>query len=154
VAVPLIEYQYLVAKLVNLLSPYANKHKLGAVATAPLSVPISGNAEVFPDIVFVSTKKLIPGENKRFNGPPDLIVELASEVNTKNDLVNKREIYEKLGVKEYWLVFPEEKAMRICYLEKNKYHVQKLFSKKDDPKKSTIKSMVLRGLQFNINDVF
>lgn len=42
---------------------------------------------------------------------PDLVVEIISPSSSFNDSVKKREIYQRYGVKEYWLVFSEERAI-------------------------------------------
>ncbi|MFN7793065.1 MAG: Uma2 family endonuclease, partial [Cyclobacteriaceae bacterium] len=44
-----------------------------------------------------------------FKGVPDLIVEVLSVGNRSHDLVKKKDLYEKFGVKEYWVVDPETK---------------------------------------------
>jgi Uma2 family endonuclease len=41
---------------------------------------------------------------------PDLLVEILSPDNGAHDLVKKKDLYEKFGVKEYWIVDPETRA--------------------------------------------
>lgn len=57
-------------------------------------------------------------------GAPDLIVEVLSPGNEKHDLEKKRDIYEKFGVKEYFIVEPKTKAVIYYYLVKGKFSKQ------------------------------
>jgi Uma2 family endonuclease len=43
-------------------------------------------------------------------GAPDIVVEILSPGNNKKELINKYEVYEEAGVKEYWIVSPSEKT--------------------------------------------
>ncbi|HLZ86225.1 MAG TPA: Uma2 family endonuclease [Puia sp.] len=43
-------------------------------------------------------------------GAPDIIIEILSPGNNKKELENKYEVYEEAGVKEYWLILPQEQA--------------------------------------------
>jgi Uma2 family endonuclease len=65
---------------------------------------------VQPDIFIVLTSnigKIEPQGN--FIGVPDLIVEVLSAGNRSHDLVKKKDLYEKFGVQEYWIVDPDTK---------------------------------------------
>lgn len=53
------------------------------------------------------------GSNKRITGIPALIVEILSPSTAKHDLIRKLNLYQKAGVKEYWVVDPEEKNINI-----------------------------------------
>ncbi len=65
---------------------------------------------VQPDIFIVlssNSGKIEPDGN--FIGVPDLIVEVLSPSNREYDMTKKRNLYEKFGVQEYWIVDPETK---------------------------------------------
>ena len=86
--------------------------------SAPLDVQLDCDDKtmVQPDVLIVcDPQKLI---YPRIVGAPDLIVEVVSPSNFKMDVVKKRFKYEKAGVREYWMVFPEEKRIRVCHFEK------------------------------------
>ena len=47
-------------------------------------------------------------DDKGCIGAPDLIIEIVSSGTAQKDVVEKFRIYEDAGVREYWLVYPEE----------------------------------------------
>lgn len=60
-------------------------------------------------------------------GAPDIVVEILSPSNNKKELKNKYEVYEENGVKEYWVVSPQDKTF-LAYLlnKKGKYQPTRL----------------------------
>jgi Uma2 family endonuclease len=50
-------------------------------------------------------------------GAPDLIVEVISPSFVKMDMAIKRALYERVGVKEYWIVYPAEKVVVVYRLD-------------------------------------
>ncbi|MFO0794105.1 MAG: Uma2 family endonuclease, partial [Candidatus Brocadiaceae bacterium] len=83
------------------------------------------------------------------HGIPDLIVEILSPSSTFSDTAEKKEVYRKYGVREYWLVFPEEKAIEVLSLENGSY-----FEYCKVKKKGLVKSKILDGLEINVTDIF
>ena len=52
-------------------------------------------------------------------GAPDLIVEILSPSTFKKDVTEKFNLYEESGVKEYWIVHPNDKALTVFLLQEN-----------------------------------
>jgi len=70
---------------------------------------------VQPDIsVICDPDKII---EKGCLGAPDLIIEILSPSTAKKDMHEKFHLYEKHGVKEYWIVDPGNKYIRIFHLQ-------------------------------------
>ncbi len=63
---------------------------------------------VQPDIIIVCDHKKIKS-HKHCVGSPDLIIEILSPSTSKLDLKDKLKLYERECVKEYWIVFPNDK---------------------------------------------
>ncbi|MBI5418360.1 Uma2 family endonuclease [Candidatus Poribacteria bacterium] len=103
---------------------------------------------VQPDIVVVCDKSKL--DDKGCKGAPDLIVEIISPYTNTKDLKEKFSLYEKVGVKEYWIVHPQDKIVMIFKLGKNKeYGKPEIYSKEDK-----IKVGILKGLTIDAKDVF
>jgi Uma2 family endonuclease len=54
-------------------------------------------------------------------GVPDILVEILSPGNSRHDMNVKFKLYEASGVKEYWIIQPQERSILIYVLENNKY---------------------------------
>jgi Uma2 family endonuclease len=52
---------------------------------------------------------------------PDLIIEVLSPGKSNHDLVTKKDLYQKFGVQEYWIVTPETKETRGFLLKNGSY---------------------------------
>jgi Uma2 family endonuclease len=77
---------------------------------------------VQPDLIIVLNKgKAEVKEEGHIHGVPDLLVEVLSKGNNKHDLITKKELYEKFGVQEYWIVDPDTKLAMIFSLKEGKY---------------------------------
>ncbi len=101
------------------------KNRNCKVYAAPFDVRLSeikavDDEDIFtvvqPDIsVICDPSKL---DERGCNGSPDLVVEILSPSSAGMDMKIKRNIYEKYGVKEYWLVHPYDKIVMLTLLRK------------------------------------
>lgn len=66
---------------------------------------------VQPDICVICDREKL--DEAGCIGAPDLIVEILSKGNNKKELKYKYEVYEESGVKEYWIIHPEEHTLLI-----------------------------------------
>ena len=107
---PIGKHQRVITRLMVRIGSFVEAHDLGDLFTAPLDVFLdeTDNA-VQPDILFIAkANQHIVDENGTVHGVPDLVIEVLSAGNKNHDLVVKKELYERFGVKEYWIVDPEE----------------------------------------------
>jgi Uma2 family endonuclease len=79
---------------------------------APFDVILSNLDVVEPDLLYVSNER---SEILRewVYGAPDLVVEILSPGTRKVDEITKRRLYDRVGVREYWIVDPELDAVKI-----------------------------------------
>lgn len=71
-----------------------------------------------PDIMIICDRKHLKGG--AYSGVPKFVAETLSPSTAKRDRMEKKEIYEKTGVEEYWLVLPQG-SVEIYYLKDGKY---------------------------------
>lgn len=82
-----------------------------------------------PDIMVICDRKHLKGGT--YSGVPKLIVETLSTSTAKRDKTEKKDIYEKAGVEEYWIVSPQG-AVEIYYLQEGKYVLEESYLLQDD----------------------
>jgi len=83
-----------------------------------------------PDIMIICDREFLKGG--AYSGVPKFIAETLSPSTAKRDRAEKKDIYEKAGVDEYWIVTPQGKAVEIYYLEDGKYHLEQSYILQDD----------------------
>ena len=109
---PIRRHQQLSLRLAVAIEAHLLAHPTGEVYTAPLDVILSDIDVVEPDLLYVSNER---AEILRdwVRGAPDLVVEILSAGTRKVDEITKRRLYERFGVREYWIVDPELDAVKI-----------------------------------------
>ena len=114
---------------------------------------------VQPDLsIICNPVKLI---DKGCYGAPDLIIEILSPSTSKKDLNEKFQLYEKHGVKEYWIVDPGNKYIQVFHLQtkgKNsgKYDNGTLVPPANwrENKNTIAESVVLEGFTVDVKELF
>ena len=149
VPAPSTNHQSVSRNLEFLIWSFVKQKGLGNVFDAPIDIVFDDDEVFQPDIVFIkSENQSIIGKNA-IQGIPDLIVEIVSPSSTFYDTIEKKDIYRKYGVKEYWIIFPDEKVIEVLSLEKGEY-LEFCKSKKE----GIVKSKILEGLEIDSKDVF
>ncbi len=120
---PLSRHQLVSNDLCTDLTVHLRSKRAGKVLSAPIDVFLDEESNaVQPDIVVVLGENIsIINPGGHIHGVPDLLVEVLSKGNNKHDLITKKDLYEKFGVQEYWVVDPETKLAMIFSLKEGKY---------------------------------
>ena len=63
------------------------------------------------------------------HGAPDLAVEVLSPSTGRNDRGRKKDVYEKHGVREYWIVSPGEQSVEQYVLENGRFTLRGVYSR-------------------------
>lgn len=93
--------------LSQLIGAFVKIFQLGKMIYAPFEVKLAPNGPSRePDILFVHNINLSRLKDSRFEGAPDLVVEIISPSSVREDKVRKFDEYEQAGVPEYWLIDP------------------------------------------------
>jgi Uma2 family endonuclease len=102
---PNLSHQELVLRLALALGRrLEDRRDRGRLFVAPLDVVFSFHDIVEPDLVFVAPDQLDILTDQNIQGAPALVIEILSPSTRKRDQGVKRRLYDRSGVREYWLV--------------------------------------------------
>ena len=111
---PNLRHQDLVGRLFLTIGAFVeDRPDRGRVFLSPFDVVFSFHDIVEPDVVFVAPDQLDILTDKNIQGTPALVIEVLSPSTRKRDQQVKRKLYERTGVREYWLVDPDLKVITI-----------------------------------------
>jgi Uma2 family endonuclease len=103
---------------------------------------------VQPDLTVVCDRGKL--DDKGCKGSPDLVVEIVSPSSFRHDVLTKLRLYEKAGVREYWIVYPGEKAVVVYKLNASgKYGEIEPYAAED-----TLKVGIFDDLDIHLETVF
>jgi len=146
---PITIHQIISTSLSAGLFNYVKENELGTILTAPLDVVLNETNVYQPDIIFISRERKEIITEKNISGAPDLVIEILSPSTAYYDLFDKKEHYEKFGVKEYWIVDPMRQWIEVYQLKEGKFNlVQKL------QKQGKLRSELLKGLTIDLQEIF
>ena len=145
-------HQQLSMNLSRILGTFIHKNKKGKLFASPLDVILEEGLNVVqPDLIYIKNENMsIFHPNGHIRGVPDLLIEIVSSGSVSRDTVEKYAIYEKYGVKEYWIVFPEHKVIEVFILKEGKFSL--LCSTENT--EGIISSIELQDLKLNIEEIF
>jgi Uma2 family endonuclease len=132
------------------------KNSACEVYAAPFDVRLTDKSEkdqdifdvVQPDISVICDKKKL--DEKGCVGPPEMLIEIMSPSTASIDNIKKRELYEKHGVKEYWILDPANRMM-IVYRTGEDQLYQKPVWYND---KAVVSTQLFPDLQIKLEEVF
>ncbi len=142
-------HQVVSMKLEFQMVKFVMEHSLGLVLDAPVDVYLEETETYQPDLVFISQERLSIVEPARINGAPDLVVEILSPATAYYDLRKKYKIYERCGVREYWLVDPEDKSIQIFILKESKFFLSQQVEGEGE-----VTSSVIPGFRVSAQSIF
>lgn len=82
-----------------------------------------------PDIMIICDRKHLRGGS--YSGVPKFVAETLSPSTIKRDKTEKKDIYEKAGVEEYWIISPQG-SVEIYYLENGRYVLEQSYMLQED----------------------
>ena len=111
---PTVRHQVLVGRLYYAIESHLRAHPaVGRVFFARLDVVFTKWDVVEPDLLFVAADQSEIIVEKNVQGAPALIIEVLSPGTRKTDEQIKRRLFERGGVREYWLVDPEHELLKV-----------------------------------------
>ncbi len=119
---PSFFHQKIVDRFHDALKGWVRQHRLGDTGIAPLDMVLAPTRATQPDVIFISNERLEIIQ-KRLMGAADLVAEVISPESRRRDRIDKRDLYEQHGVREYWLIDPEAGTVEVLHLESGTYHL-------------------------------
>lgn len=134
--------QELIGGKIVMMSPAATNHNLIAGniyhtfkghLKGRTCVPFGDGEKVFlsstdhyvPDFMVVCDRSKIKPDG--VHGSPDLVAEVLSPGTAKNDRTHKKDVYERCGVPEYWIVDPAAKSIEAYLLSDGRYSLDNIY---------------------------
>ena len=116
---PMMVHARTIGSLAMTLFPIVKEGGLGELYICPLDVVFTSTDIVKPDLIFVSNERshIITEDNIR--GAPDLVIEILSPSTADRDRTFKRTLYERHGVREYWMVDPSARNIAVLLLSED-----------------------------------
>ena len=91
-----------------------------------LLVRLTDDEKFVPDVMVVCDRSKI--KRTYIDGAPDLVVEVLSPGTAKNDKGYKKDVYERSGVPEYWIVNPADKSIEVYLREDGAYRLDNVYT--------------------------
>lgn len=146
---PMLGHQIVVGNLHGFIWSYLREQPLGEVFVSPLDVVFSRFDVVEPDLLYVSNEHLAIIKKKNVKGAPDLVVEVKSPSTKKRDAIEKFQLYERTGVREYWIVDPDQASID-AYRRLGRRFRSKHTLRGDE----TLTTPLLPGLSIPLSEIF
>ena len=121
---PIDIHQVILGEIYIEISLLLRKKRIGKIRIAPYDVHFSKQNILQPDLLFIKNENLDKIQDKGLFGAPDLIIEILSPSTSQIDWEEKKLIYERYGVQEYFLVEPNSKSVTSFFLKNAEYEEQ------------------------------
>ena len=132
----------------RLIGNYVAEYDLGYVMGADGGYTLAADEVRIPDVSFVS-KERMPELPDRFEGGPDLAVEVISPSESSRHVMDKIRLYLHAGTRLVWAVYPDEQVVDVYRPAEAGMHVQKV-----DMDGMLMGDPVLPGFTLDLHDLF
>lgn len=147
---PTTFHQIISGNLFGKMRDMVKEKGAGLVLFAPLDIYLDDENVFQPDIVFIPKQRRDIIRDDGIHGAPDMVIEILSPSTAYYDIKKKFKIYEKFGVKEYWIVDPEMKGVELFSLtEQAKFLLSAALAEQ-----GTVRSGILAGFEITLEEIF
>jgi len=119
---PLDRHQLIISEIFPHFAIHIKNRKIGTTRVAPYDVYLDKENAYQPDIIYISNERKHLIKTDGLHGAPDLIIEILSPSTAKYDIGDKKDVYERSGVTEYWIIDPADNSATGYYLVNDEYH--------------------------------
>ncbi len=145
---PSFYHQEIVLRFYRRLFDWVEPRGLGKAVASPIDMVLSPHRVVQPDVAFIAKDRLHIIE-RVIMGPADLVAEVVSLGGRNRDRIEKRDLYEQYGVREYWIIDPESNTVDVLALESGRYTLDSRAAAGE-----SVSSRILPGLKMNTNELW
>ena len=149
VPAPNVPHQDSQASLGSRMRVFVERHDLGKVLFAPTDVVLTDTDIVQPDVLFISNEREHIITEANIQGAPDLVVEILSPSTSSRDWREKRDLYAKHGVNEYWVVDTVNRVIFLMLLKDAVLEIAETYASGD-----VLISPTLTGFEVSVDDLF
>lgn len=146
---PNSRHQRVSFELAGVLYAFLKETSTGFGFAAPMDVRLSPNDVVQPDLFVVLRHHSEIIEGPAIAGAPDLVIEILSPSSIETDFLRKSKLYERSGVREYWIVNPEGETVSVQSLDGDRFVIAGEYRRED-----TLHSSVLEGFELELASIF
>ena len=149
---PGLRHKDLVGRLHLALGNHLASHPgIGRVFLSPLDVIFTLHDIVEPDLLFVASDQLEIMTEKNIQGAPAIVVEVVSKSTRSRDERIKRELFERGGVREYWIVDPDRSQLIVHGREGDGFDARTTLSADN---RDVLTSALIPGFSLAVSDLF
>lgn len=142
---PTVLHQTVLRNICVALDEYVRRTASGSIFFAPLDVVLPSGDVVQPDALYLTSEETLRAlASKRVQGAPSFLVEVLSPGSLKRDALTKRALYERNGVREYWIVDPKAKTLAQMVRRGEHFELTEL------AEGDTIRGVVLDGFETTV----
>ncbi|MBB3058932.1 Uma2 family endonuclease [Mucilaginibacter gotjawali] len=142
-------HQAIVARLSKIMLIFLESQQKEAYTAGSMDVVFDENNIFQPDFLYVSEERVGEIIKNRVEGAPDMAIEILSPSNAYYDLIQKKEVYEKYGVKEYIIFDPIAKNASLYALKDGIYYLHQKAQQNE-----MLHSLVIPGFSFDLSYIF
>ncbi|GHV23112.1 hypothetical protein FACS189494_10810 [Spirochaetia bacterium] len=154
---PSRKHQGISMELEGILWTFLKSHPIGKIYHAPFGVRLNPKSDYSDDVVLEPDIAVVCDlsklDDRSCNGAPDMVVEILSPSTASKDMVLKFRKYAEAGVREYWIINPDQKTIQVCTLEKDGDSAGRYVVSAFDENES-VPVNILPGLEINLRDIF
>jgi Uma2 family endonuclease len=149
-AAPTLEHQRILRRLIIMVNQFVEDNGLGEVFFAPTDVVIQREPlrTRQPDLLVMGNQNTgLSGQ--ALEAAPDLVVEILSPSNSRNEVQRKMLDYALIGVKEVWLISPEANTVEVLGFKQDEWIRDYLLGIGDG-----MQSSILEGFEIELSGLF
>ena len=146
---PTVPHQVALGNIYYALRTFVqDKEGGGWIFCSPLDVVLPTGEVVQPDVFFLNARQTERTHKaERVREVPPFLVEILSPGSITHDTIRKRALYERLGVREYWIVDVKERSIAQLVLRKKHYVLTEL------GEADTVRASVLAGFEMTVGEL-